>query len=200
MQEDFCRHFGSIGGVNETFFQTLRNWQGFYSLTGEVAGTLIGLMFIAMSLGNRRLGDGQDGRTSKQMLAKVQTFITPTLIHLASVVIISSILCMPVRRSAWLCLCLGAVGLGGIAYVSVTFRRLRHHDREEGLGAEHWFYHFHLPCLCFAMVLGAAVALRYTCDALFALAASVLLFLSVGVRNSWSATLHTSGLMERGNS
>src|SRR5579859_4995890 len=63
------------------------SWQGFYQVTGEIAATLIGLMFIVMTL--------TAGRPASAMERGRKLFTSPVVFHLASVVTISALALVP---------------------------------------------------------------------------------------------------------
>ncbi len=53
--------------------QPLHDWQNFYLLVGTAAATLVGLMFVAISLGVRSI--------TQQHIPALRVFVSPTLIQ-----------------------------------------------------------------------------------------------------------------------
>ena len=51
----------------------VRDWHDFYALVGTAAATLVGLMFVAASIGDN-IFDEKD-------LVPMKAFITPTVVH-----------------------------------------------------------------------------------------------------------------------
>ncbi len=66
----------------DSFAQAMHDWQTFYFMIGTASATLIGLMFIAVSLG-ADLPAATDSNG-------ISTFVTPMLIHFGSVLAISA--------------------------------------------------------------------------------------------------------------
>ncbi|MGA7947485.1 MAG: hypothetical protein WB991_20655, partial [Candidatus Sulfotelmatobacter sp.] len=85
----------------------LERWVNFYLTTSAAAATLLGLMFVVITLAaERRQGDA----------AKIPIYLTPTVIYFASVLFLAALLTFPnhTRLTATLCICL--VGVVGLVY------------------------------------------------------------------------------------
>jgi hypothetical protein len=85
----------------------LERWANFYLLMSAAAATLLGLMFVVITLAaERRQGDA----------AKIPIYLTPTVIYFASVLFLTALLTFPnhTRLTATLCICLG--GVIGLVY------------------------------------------------------------------------------------
>ena len=87
----------------------LERWANFYLLTSAAAATLIGLMFVVVTLVAERRVDVKD-------TAKIHVYFTPTVVYFASVLGIAALLIFPnhTRLTATLCTCL--VGVVGLLY------------------------------------------------------------------------------------
>lgn len=94
--------------MTDTFFQVLHGWQNFYTLLGEAAATLTGLMFVAASLGARLISDEAD--------SKVRTFLTPTVVHFSLVLLLAALMNVPTQTRAALTAQLAILGLIGAGY------------------------------------------------------------------------------------
>ena len=95
----------------------LPGWDGFYSMTGTAAATLIGLVFIVITLGAQMSKDGVEGG--------VHAFVTPALMHFAGVLLQSLLILAPWPRQWHLGIPLAALGLGGLLYAALTSHRMR---------------------------------------------------------------------------
>ena len=86
----------------------LERWANFYLLMSAAAATLIGLLFVVISLGADRI---VEDRT-----ADIRMYLTPTVIYFASALFLAALLAFPnhTRYSASLCICL--VGVAGLVY------------------------------------------------------------------------------------
>jgi hypothetical protein len=77
----------------------LERWANFYLLISTAAATLIGLLFVVITLGAERIV--QDGT------AKIRMYLTPTVLYFATVLLLAALLTFPnhTRFSASLCIC-----------------------------------------------------------------------------------------------
>jgi hypothetical protein len=85
----------------------LERWANFYLTMSAAAATLLGLMFVVITLAaERRHGDA----------AMIPIYLTPTVIYFASVLFLAALLTIPnhTRLTATLCICL--VGVIGLLY------------------------------------------------------------------------------------
>ncbi len=103
--------------MTDTFLQALHGWQNFYTLLGEAAATLTGLMFVAASLGARLISDEGD--------PKVRTFLTPTVVHFSLVLLLAALMNVPTQTRAALTAQLALLGLIGAGYSLSHLPRLR---------------------------------------------------------------------------
>jgi hypothetical protein len=103
----------------------MEDWHNFYMLAGGTAGTLIGLIFIVITLGMEHSKAGDEVPT--------RLFVTPILVHFACLLIISLVMVAP-TSALTRALALGAIGCAGLAYVTnlalMSQRRTGTEDRE----------------------------------------------------------------------
>lgn len=154
-------------------------WESFYVIVGAAAGALIGLQFVVLTLIADRppVNVGEAG----------PTFATPTIIHFSVSLLLCAVLRVPwpgILPAAFLW---GLIGVGGIAYSVVVYRRMRkqtgyHPDFED------WFFHTLLPFFAHGMlVISAFAAIPQAHIALFAVGGAALLLLFIGIHNAWDA-------------
>lgn len=86
----------------------LERRRNFYLLISAAAAILIGLLFVVITLAAERIV--QDGH------AKIRLYLTPTVLYLATVLLLAGLLTFPghTRFKASLCICL--VGFAGLIY------------------------------------------------------------------------------------
>src|SRR5271165_6615186 len=84
-------------------------WVNFYSMVGQAAATLIGLLFVIVTLG-AALGAG--------FRRMADVFVTPTLVHFAAVFFIAMMVLVPDGFRTLALVCLLVCGLSGLAYVA----------------------------------------------------------------------------------
>jgi hypothetical protein len=109
-------------------------------------------------------------------------FITPTAVHLGSVLVGSALLAVPTLTPLWLAILLGAGGIAGSLYDIVVAARIWRMN----LDLSDIAFYMALPIVAYvAMVAAAAMVLRHTGPAFEVLAATYVLLLIVGMRNAW---------------
>lgn len=161
----------------------LTRWQSFYEIVGSSAGALIGLQFVVLSLITQR-------RTSRLEPQAGSAFASPTIVHFATVLGLSAVICAPWDAPAAAAVVWGLVGAGGLAYGAIIFHRMRSQPvyRPE---FEDWLFHVLLPCAAYAALAGSAYAAIFRLrEALFAVAAAALLLLFSGIHNAWDAVTY----------
>jgi hypothetical protein len=159
----------------------LKEWESFYVIVGSSAGALMGLQFVVMTLIAER--------PVKPTEALGKALATPTIVHFAAVLLLSSVLSAPWRgvpAFAW-----GLVGSAGVVYASIVAWRIKA-QREYKPEFEDWLFHVLLPFFAYALLAGSAFAARSNLhEALFGVAAAAALLLFDGIHNAWdSVTYH----------
>jgi hypothetical protein len=161
--------------------ELLHDWHDFYVLVGTASATLVGLMFVAVSIGTSIFNE--DHR------AAMTAFITPTVMHFAAVLFACLLVTIPTHTWYTLGGFLGAGALGGSIYsaglvVQVIIRHRFNVDLVDRL-----FYAF-LPLVGYGLALIAAVLLcmRAAVSADL-IAAAVLTLLFAAIRNAWDMML-----------
>jgi hypothetical protein len=156
----------------------LEEWSNFYVITSAAAATLLGLLFVVITLAA--------GRRLKYTTPHIRLYLTPAVIYFSSVLLMSALLTVPnqTRLTAVICICLeGAVGLGYSG--SLAIRR--------GAGSAFYearsdlFPYVLFPFAAYAlMVAGGLLLLRRPEIGLDLVAAGMLVLLGIAIRNSWS--------------
>jgi len=162
----------------------LQNWQGFYQMAGAAAATLVGLIFLAFSLG-ARLVPAQDSTA-------MRAFVVPIVIHFGAVLVLSALMLVPVHTLLTLGFTLLGVGVVGIVYSLGLLQQLwLHHRREEALNFNHWLWHWLLPTGSAGLIaaVGLALLLLNRIDFLPLLALATLTLIIVGLRNAFELFL-----------
>jgi hypothetical protein len=84
----------------------------------------------------------------------------------------------------------GLVGLAGIAYVAVVNLRIRRQELYQAQ-LEDWLFHALLPFAAYALLgLSGLAASSHEREALFGVAAAVLLLLFCGIHNAWDVVAY----------
>jgi hypothetical protein len=151
------------------------DWHDFYVLLGTAAATLIGAMFVVASIGASFL--------SRRHAPQIGTYLTPTVIHLASVVLASAAALVPALD--WQSLALGFAAGGGAGVVYSILIGWRIARRREVKWSNHIWYAL-IPIVGYGVILAAALSIYLDAVPSFAaLAVGLVLLLVAGIRNAW---------------
>jgi len=169
----------------------LAGWENFYVIVGSSAGALIGLQFVVITL----IADMPMARGVAQAGA---AFVTPTIVHFGSVLLLAAVLCSPWHGLGVAGVLWGLIGLCGTVYEAVVAWRMRAQTAYQP-EREDWLFHALLPFAAYAALVGSAFAARgYAREALFGVGAAALLLLFVGIHNAWdSVTYHVFVLRQK---
>jgi len=166
--------------MDETTMSALHAWETFYVIVGSSAGALTGLQFVVLTL----ITESGVIRGSSEALA---AFGSPNVVHFCLALLVSAILSAPWHGLGTPGIAAALCGAGGLAYACTVLRRaVRQKDYKPVL--EDWIWHTALPFIAYVVLTVAAVTLpRAATASLFAIAASELLLLFIGIHNAWDA-------------
>jgi hypothetical protein len=154
-------------------------WHEFYGLLGTAASTLIALLFVAVSVGVGLLTSERAGPT--------RLYLSPIILHYASVLFISLIIMIPTLGDRMLGAIIGLCGIVGLVGSVVITVRLFRDSKSEFVDR---FAYGAWPFVAYAGVAGAAVLIMMASRrAPILLAGSLLLLLLVNIRNAWDLTI-----------
>ncbi len=155
----------------------LVRWANIYLLMSTASATLIGLLFVIITVAAER---------GLAATAKIPVYLTPTVIYFASVLLLAALLTFPnhTQLTAILCICLvGAVGLvySGSLFIRRSVRKSYYDEMR------HPIVYAAFPFAAFAVLVwgGAQVFYDHT-RGLTLVAAGMLSLLAVAIRNSWA--------------
>ena len=161
----------------------LAEWESFYLIIGGAAGALVGLQFVFMTLiAALPRPPGREGGAA---------FGTPTIVHFCAALLVAAVLRVPWRTMAsvaTVCSLLGVIGIGYSIVVTVRMARQNTYRPE----VDDWAFYALLPGIGYVVlaVFGFVIFTNAN-TGLFGVAASSLLLLFIGIRNSWdSVTYH----------
>jgi len=161
----------------------LAGWQNFYVIVGSSAGALVGLQFVVIALIAdlpHAAGQAEAG----------QAFATPTIVHFATVLLLSAAICAPWQNIFGPAVFWGLLGGCGIIYSIIITARLRAQTLYRPQ-FEDWVFHSLLPVIAYVTLFASAItALTHATRALFAVAGAALLLLLIGIHNSWDAVTY----------
>jgi hypothetical protein len=167
--------------MTEAGAHALDAWHDWYLLCGTAAATLVGLMFVVVSLAPKVI--------AQEAEAGVRSFLTPIVSFFTTVLLVSIIMLVPGIAPSLTATALLATGLCGICYL--TSVRVHQQWRTNQLDMQDWFWYVGLPFVSYAAMLAASVAVfRHAPAGLSIAAASVLLLLIIGIRNAWDIVIY----------
>lgn len=170
-------------GTQSDGMTALAGWQNFYVIIGSSAGALIGLQFVVLSL----IADTPRARPDAEAGG---AFATPTIVHFGGVLGLSGILSAPWDGIGTAAVLWGLFGLSGLVYAVIVTRRMRVQAAYQP-EFEDWLFHVLLPVAAYLTLVVSAYASRsHPREALFAVAAAVLLLLFTGIHNAWDAVTY----------
>jgi hypothetical protein len=159
-------------------------WESFYVIVGSSGGALTGLQFVVMALvaESRR----------KSSPETISAFGTPTIVHFCVVLLVAAVLSSPWQALSSPAVILGICGVAGIGYIGLVTRRA-HRQKDYRPVLEDWIWHTALPFVAYGTLLSGAIALaRYPTQALFAVAATSVLLLFIGIHNAWDTVTYVA--------
>jgi hypothetical protein len=153
----------------------LTGWDNFYVIVGSAAAGLTGLTFVVIALVREVQRVNPTG---------LGTFVTPTIVHFATVLALAAYLMMPGHGRASLSggfVLSGAVGLAYSLFIATHLRNPAYAPVWED-----WIWNAVLPTLAYALLLGMGLVIwRRPPVALYGVAGISLLLLFVGIHNAW---------------
>jgi hypothetical protein len=162
--------------MGSSLAELLHDWHDFYVLIGTASPVLLGLMFVALSIGTSIFDE--DHRAGL-------TFITSTVVHFAAVLFACLLVTIPTQGWRTLGGLLGAGGLAGSIYcgrlvIRIIIRQQFKLDLDDRL------FYLLLPLLGYLLALIAAALLLVQSPASANLiAAALLTLLLAAIRNAW---------------
>jgi hypothetical protein len=153
-------------------------WHDFFMLTGTVAATLAGLVFVSVSLGA--------GVKVERTRGDLDAWVTPSLVHFIIVLVISAAALAPLEVATFAYLALGLLAIG-VPYGAWRMRYFFQRNVETKLGRTTWVWQVVLPASAQAGIAGGGIALAESeARGVMAIGAGAVLLLVVAVRNAWS--------------
>ncbi|HTR81970.1 MAG TPA: hypothetical protein VMM58_10105 [Bacteroidota bacterium] len=161
----------------------IAEWNNFYVIVGSAAGALIGLQFVVITL----IADRSRVRDDAPAGA---AFATPSVVHFATVLFLSAILCAPWKGIETASALWGVMGLSGIVYTIVVAQRMRAQTLYRPV-FEDWLFHSILPFVAYLM-LSVSTLFAHSDDRLemFFVAGAALSLLFTGIHNAWDAVTY----------
>ena len=171
--------------MGENPLSLLSQWGTFYTTTGTAAASLVGLVFVVITL----VTSHERARRSREATA---AYTTPTVVHFAAALFVSAVLSAPWHSLLFLRIVLCLACLWGVLYVLRTASRMKGLDAYTA-DAEDWTWHTILPLVAYGSIVAGALFLPiFTALALFVVAGAVVTLLFVGIHNAWDIVTYVA--------
>jgi hypothetical protein len=166
--------------MEQAALSPLAGWANFYVIVGSSAGALTGLQFVVMTLITEAKVGG---------MQEIRAFGTPTVVHFCAALLVSAIMSAPWPALSNVDFCIGACGAAGVAYASSIIWHARKSSYNPD--AEDWFWYAALPLAAYGtLIVGAILLWTRPTSSLFVIAATTLVFLFIGIHNSWDTVTY----------
>ena len=165
-------------------------WSNFFITTGAAGGTLVGLLFVVVTLGS--------GLPTAQKLEIAHASLTPALYSFASVLLQSMVVLVPWPSDGPSGIIFMTIGIGGLIYrIKAVQERKSLHLRAIQSKLDRIIHNL-TPILASAILIyGGAALITAEPLAPYAIAGSTTLFLLSGIYRTWGQTLALIELSER---
>jgi len=158
----------------------LSRWANFYLLVSSAAATLIGLLFVVVTLAATRKLENE--------ALQIQQYLTPNIVYFASVLVTSALLMIPGHTGYTAAFSIGCAAVAGLVYSA----RLLIGQRRAGSYAK-WggmISYVVLPFCAYGLLLAGALLLlgHSQCGPLF-VGVCMLSLLVLAIRNTYALTM-----------
>jgi hypothetical protein len=158
----------------------LKDWHDFFVVLGAAAGTLIGAMFVVVSIGS--------GIVTKERAVEGRVFLTPTIVHLALVLGICSFVLVPSLTPTAFA---AALGVAALVFLGYSGRNLFHIGRRQGIEHVDRLWYGAVPAVAYlVMIAAAALMLSLRAGGIEVLAVALALLFVSSIRNAWDLILY----------
>lgn len=158
----------------------LSRWANFYLLVSSAAATLIGLLFVVVTLAATRKLENQ--------ALQIQQYLTPNIVYFASVLATSALLMIPNHTRYTAAFSIGCIAVTGLLYSArllIGQRRASSYAKWGGL-----ISYVVVPLCAYGLFLaGALLLLSYSQCGLLFVGVGMLSLLVLAIRNTYALTI-----------
>jgi hypothetical protein len=157
-------------------------WHEFYTLIGTASATMVGLLFVAASVGA--------GVFSGDRRAPLRVFLSASVINFSTVLAVSLVALAPAANWTWFGGLVAACGLFGLAHGYLAWRDTVRDGLIAKIDLEDRTWYLIMPIVGYLAEAGSGIALAFRWEqGCAALALSIGLLLVVGIHNAWDITV-----------
>jgi hypothetical protein len=156
---------------------SLERWANFYVVASTAAATLLGLLFILITLGAER---------RPKESGEIRLYLTPTVVLFGSVLCLAALLTFPTQSRFTASLCAYLIGGAGILY-SASLLVMRGGQKPRCENALDVVQYVALPCVAYGLLIGGGALLTHTAShGLVLVPVGMLSLIVLALRNFWS--------------
>jgi hypothetical protein len=153
-------------------------WDNFFLMIGPAAGSLIGLLFVVVTL--------TAGRDREVTLRGAALYLTPTVFDFGMVLAVSAAAMAPGLSPHTTALVIGALAVWGLGYTLLVGARLYKADTDiKPHWSDVWMYGAMPPLVFLALLAADGLELIRPQLAPYAIAVVLMGILFMGIRNAW---------------
>jgi len=155
----------------------LQQWSSFFSITSAASATLLGLLFVVITIAP---GLG------RKLALRSKIYLTPAVIYLTTVLVMSALLTIPNQTQISSVICICTMGIFGLVYLgSLTVLRSEFYEQR----TDRYRYAV-VPFLAYLVLfVGGLLLHRGGQVGLDVVAAGMVMLLNAAIRNSWSIAI-----------
>ncbi len=160
----------------------LSRWHEFYALLGTASATMVGLLFVAATVGS--------GVFSSDRRAALRVFLSASVVNFSLILAACLVVLAPMRSWVLLGALILGCGLFGLTHSCLAWRDTLRDGLIKAIDLEDRVWYIVLPIVGYVFVAasGGTLALRLDIGCT-ALALSIGLLLGVGLHNAWDITV-----------
>jgi len=168
----------------------LNGWSSFFAMTGSAGATLVGLLFVVVTLGT--------GLPTSRTLDIARASMTPALYSFSGVLLQSMVALVPWQSNWPSGVIFVVMGIGGVIY-RIRAIRLRSTLHLRAIsGPIDWIFHNVVPLVAsVSLISGGAGLIAGAAFGPFAIAGASMLLLVSGIYRTWGQTLALIGIQEK---
>jgi hypothetical protein len=168
--------------VTPPLADALRHWQEFYTLLGTASATMVGLLFVAATVGS--------GVFSGDRRAPLRVFLSASVVNFSSILAVCLMVLAPEQSWVLLGVLIVGCGLFGLTHSCLAWRDTLHEGLIKSIDLEDRTWYIALPIVGYLCVMAAGITLALRLDmGCAALALSMGVLLLVALHNAWDITV-----------
>jgi hypothetical protein len=157
-------------------------WHEFYALLGTASATMVGLLFVAASVGS--------GVFTVDRRAALRMFLSASVVHFSTTLVVCLIVLAPIESGVAFGVLITGCGVFGLAYSAIAWRDTVRDGLSQKIDLEDRTWYAVLPSVVYFFEAASGVMIVTKVEAgPAALAVSIGSLLVVGIHNAWDITV-----------